>query len=100
MSDLCLTLLCPLTLEEQLLDMLLINPSVFLFTSAPTAAHGASVGQLSPSEQVLGRALVTQMQVLFASADKETLLSSIQQQFGGTGLRYWVAPIHEQGEFA
>ena len=100
MSDLCLTLLCPPTLEEKLLDMLLINPAVSLFTSAPTAAHGASAGQLSPSEQVLGRALVTQIQVLFASADKETLLSGIQQQFGGAGLRYWVAPILEQGEFA
>lgn len=100
MSDLCLTLLCPPTLEEKLLDMLLINPAVSLFTSAPTAAHGASSEQLSPSEQVLGRALATQIQVLFASADKETLLSGIQQQFGGTGLRYWIAPILEQGEFA
>jgi len=100
MSDLCLTLLCPPTLEEKLLDMLLITPAVSLFTSASTAAHGASTGQLSPSEQVLGRALATQIQVLFASADKETLLSSIQQQFGGTGLRYWIAPILEQGEFA
>lgn len=100
MSELCLTLLCPPTLEEKLLDMLLITPAVSLFTSTPTAAHGASAGQLSASEQVLGRARATQIQVLFASADKESLLASIQQQFGGTGLRYWIAPILEHGEFA
>lgn len=100
MSELCLTLLCPPTLEEKLLDMLLITPAVSLFTSASAAAHGTSNEQLSATEQVLGRALATQIQVLFSSADKESLLASIQQQFSGTGLRYWIAPVLEHGEFA
>lgn len=100
MSELCLTLLCPPTLEEKLLDMLLMSTEVFLFSSAPAAAHGASADQLSTTEQVLGRALATQIQVLFAEANKEILLARIQQHFSGTGLRYWVAPILERGEFA
>lgn len=100
MSELCLTLLCPPTLEEKLLDTLLLSPQAAVFTSTPTAAHGSAAGQLSPAEQVLGRAVATQVQVLLAATDKETLLNTIQQQFAGTGMRYWLAPILEQGVFA
>lgn len=100
MTKLCLTLLCPPTLEEKLLDTLLLSPQAAVFTSTPTAAHGSAAGQLSPAEQVLGRAVATQVQVLLVAADKEALLNTIQQQFAGTGMRYWLAPILEQGAFA
>lgn len=100
MSELCLTLLCPPALEEKLLDMLLMAPEITVFTSTPTAAHGPVAGNLSPAEQVLGRAIATQVQVLLAVEDKDVLLNTIQQQFAGTGMRYWLAPILEQGVFA
>ena len=100
MSEFCLTLLCPPALEEKLLDTLLLSPQAAVFTSTPTAAHGSAAGQLSPAEQVLGRAVATQVQVLLAAKDKEALLNTIQQQFAGTGMRYWLAPILEQGVFA
>lgn len=100
MSELCLTILCPPNLEEKLLDMLLISPEVTLFTSASAAAHGASNHQLNATEQVLGRAFTTQIQVLFDDAHKEGLLNQIRQQFGGTTLRYWITPVLERGEFA
>lgn len=100
MSELCLTLLCPPMLEEQLLDMLLMSPETVVFTSTPTAAHGAAAGNLSAAEQVLGRAVATQVQVLIAAKDREAMLDTIRQQFAGTGMRYWLAPILEQGEFA
>ena len=64
MVELCLTLLCPPALEEKLLDLLLLAPEAAVFTSAPTAAHGLAFGRLSATEQVLGRALATQIQVL------------------------------------
>lgn len=100
MNELCLTLLCPPALEEKLLDLLLISPEVSLFTSASAAAHGTSAAEMSSTEQVLGRAFVTQIQVLFAEANKEVVLTSIRQQFSGTGLRYWITPVLERGEFA
>lgn len=100
MSELCLTLICSPSLEEKLLDMLLIDPAVTLFTSAATAAHGASAGQMSAAEQVLGRALGTQIQVIFAAENQEALLDRLRQQFVGTGLRYWISPILEHGEFS
>lgn len=98
MSELCLTLLCPPAVEEKLLDMLLMSPNTAVFTSAPTAAHGLAFGRLSQAEQVLGRMLATQVQVVFSEEEKEALLKIIQQQFAGAGLRYWLTPVIEGGE--
>ena len=100
MSECCLTLLCPPGLEEKLLDLLLMSPDAAVFTSAPTAAHGLAFGRLSATEQVLGRALATQVQVLLADEDKASVLSAIRREFAGVGLRYWVSPILEKGELA
>ena len=98
MSELCLTLLCPPAIEEKLLDLLLLSPNVAVFTSAPIAAHGLSPENLDQTEQVMGRARATEIQVIFAAADKTTLLADIRQQFAGTGLRYWVMTLVEAGE--
>ena len=98
MTELCLTLLCPPAIEEKLLDLLLLSPNVAVFTSAPIAAHGLSPENLDQTEQVMGRARATEIQVIFAAADKTTLLADIRQQFAGTGLRYWVMTLVEAGE--
>ncbi len=100
MSELCLILLCPPALEEQLLDLLLMLSEATVFTSAPVAAHGLAFGRLNASEQVLGRALATQVQVLLAMADKAAVLQAVQAQFAGTGLRYWLTPVAEAGAIA
>ncbi len=100
MPELCLTLLCPPAVEEKLLDLLLLSPNATVFTSAPTAAHGLAFGSFNQTEQVLGRAFATQVQVIFADIDKAALLGQIQQQFAGAGLRYWVTPVVEAGEIA
>ncbi len=97
MVELCLTLLCPPALEEKLLDLLLMSPEATVFTSAPVAAHGLAFGRLSASEQVLGRAQATQVQVLLAEAHKDAVLAAVQMQFSGTGLRYWLTPVSEAG---
>lgn len=100
MSELCLTLLCPPAVEEKLLDLLLLSPNARVFTSASTAAHGLPLGSFDQTEQVLGRAFATQVQVIFADADKTALLGQIQRDFAGAGLRYWVTPVVEAGEIA
>lgn len=100
MSELCLTLLCPPAVEEKLLDLLLMLPNTTIFTSTPTAAHGLVVGNLSQTEQVMGRAHATEIQVIFAAADKSALLEHIRQQLAGAGLRYWLTTVIEAGEIA
>lgn len=98
MSELCLTLICPPAVEEKLLDLLLMLPNTTVFTSTPTAAHGLAHENLDQTEQVLGRARATEVEVIFAAADKAALLEAIRQQFAGAGLRYWVTTVVEAGE--
>ena len=101
MSELCLTLLCPPAIEEKLLDLLLMSPNIAtVFTSTPTAAHGLANENLDQTEQVLGRARATAVQVILAASAKATLLEAIRRQFAGAGLRYWVTPVVEAGEIA
>jgi len=63
MSELCLTLICPPAVEEKMLDLLLLSPNVTFFTSTATAAHGMAHEDLDQTEQVLGRARATKIQV-------------------------------------
>jgi hypothetical protein len=100
MSELCLTLICPPAVEEKMLDLLLLSPKVTFFTSTATAAHGMAHEGLDQTEQVLGRARATKIQVIFAAADKAALLDAIRQQFSGAGLRYWMTAVAETGEIA
>jgi hypothetical protein len=100
MSELCLTLICPPAVEEKMLDLLLLSPNVMFFTSTATAAHGMAHEDLDQTEQVLGRARATKIQVIFAAADKAALLDAIRQQFSGAGLRYWMTTVAETGEIA
>jgi hypothetical protein len=100
MSELCLTLLCPPAVEEKLLDLLLLSPNATVFTSTAKAAHGLAHENLDQTEQVLGRARATEVQVIFAAADKAALLEALRQQFAGAGLRYWMTTVVEAGEIA
>lgn len=100
MADVCLTLLCPPTVDEKLLDLLLMSPNTSIFTSASMAAHGLPLRDFNQTEKVLGRAFATQVQVIVRDADKAAVLEQIRQQFTGTGLRYWVTPVVEAGEIA
>ncbi|MHB1215930.1 MAG: DUF3240 family protein [Thiobacillus sp.] len=100
MSNLCLTLVCPPAIEEKLLDLLLMLPNTTVFTSTATAAHGMTHDNLDQTEQVLGRARATEIQVILDAADKAALLEAIRQQFAGAGLRYWITAVAEAGEIA
>ena len=99
MSDLCLTILCPSAIDERLLDALLMAGEVEVFTSARASAHGLDHHRLSTSEQVLGLAIMTQVQALLRTEHRDTVLASLASQFAGAGLRYWITPVVAAGEF-
>lgn len=100
MAELCLHLLCPASLEEKVLDLLLMHPDLVLFTSTRTAAHDGAFGELSANEQVLGRALATEIQVLLRAGGKAPLLEAVRKELAGAGLRYWIVPVTEAGDIA
>ena len=100
MSELCLTLLCPPALEERVLDLLLMMPEIAIFTSTRAAAPGLSHERLSATEQVLGLAVMTQVQALLTQAERASVLTHLKRELVGTGLHYWITPVIEAGEFA
>lgn len=100
MADVCLTLICPPTLEEKLLDALLERVDDQLFTSTPTHSHGSAPGRLSAHEQVMGRSRAVQVQVLLSQTELQGLRQVLESDFRGTGLRYWATAVTEEGECA
>ena len=100
MVDYCLTLICPPTVEEKLLDTLLTSAGSEVFTSTPTFSHGTAQGRLSATEQVMGRSHAVQISVLLTKEELVRLRDLLQLEFAGTGVRYWVSPVAFEGEFA
>lgn len=98
MSELCLTLLCPPAQEERVLDMLLMIPEITVFTSSRAAAHGLHHASLSAGEQVLGLAVMTQVQALLSGPERDAVLAELKRKLAGSGLRYWLTPVLESGE--
>lgn len=100
MADYCLTLICPPTVEEKLLDTLLAAAGSEVFTSTPTHSHGTAQGRLTAEEQVMGRSRAMQVQVLLTRDELDRLRALLQREFAGTGVRYWATPLALEGEFA
>ena len=100
MADYCVTLICPPIVEEKLLDMLLVNAGSEVFTSTPTYSHGTAQGQLTATEQVMGRSGAIQVNVLLSHAEFDQLRVVLGQEFAGAGLRWWAVQIASEGEFA
>ena len=96
----CLTLLCPPTVEEKLLDVLLANAGSEVFTSTPTHSHGSGQERLSATEQVMGRSRAMQINVLLTTDELGPLRELLQRDFAGTGVRYWATQLAFDGEFA
>ena len=100
MADYCLSLICPPTVEEKLLDVLLANAGSEVFTSTPTYSHGTAQGRLSADEQVMGRSRAIQVNVLLTAEALGRLRELLQREFVGTGVRYWASTLAFDGEFA
>ncbi len=100
MTRYCLTLICPPTVEEKLLDALLAHAGSEVFTSTPTHSHGTAQGRLTATEQVMGRSRAVQVNVLLTTVELGRLRELLQREFAGTGMRYWASPLAFDGVFA
>lgn len=98
MDKFCLTLLCPPSIEEKLLDLLLESVGDAVFTSTATFSHGLAHERLNPVEQVMGRSASMQFQVIVTEPEMAALLERLREAFRGTGLRYWANPLAAEGE--
>lgn len=98
MSEYCMNLIVPPTLEEQVLDLLLIAPETSAFTSMPVFGHGASPAGLSTADQVLGRTRQNQVQIILAQNEADALIAKLRQRFSGTGIFFWLTAVTNKGE--
>lgn len=98
MTSCCLTLLCTPELEEKLLDLLLVEPDITLFTSTSSFTHGLHPAQLDRLEKVLGRGHSVSIQLLMAQSHAADLLHRLRTSLAGAGIIYWLTPVLDAGE--
>lgn len=97
MTDVCLNLLASPSLEEKLLDCLLVHPKVPIYVSQSAASHGGHIDDLDQTEQVLGRGDAVLIQALLTADDAESLVAELRITFANSGVMFWIVPILTKG---
>ena len=91
------TLNVPLSLEEAVIDCLLTLESEHGFSSFPVSSHDHRNEGLSLAEQVTGRQKKIRFQMYVPEQGLSQLLAQLKTEFSGSGIRYWVLPVVENG---
>jgi Protein of unknown function (DUF3240) len=91
------TLNIPPSLEEMMVDSLLMLEAEHGFSSLPVSAHHHDNKGLSLAEQVTGRQKRIRFQMYVPVQDLPALLEQLRQDFSGSGIQYWVLPVIENG---
>ncbi len=90
------TIIAPPTMEEELIDWLLMQPNISGFTSQTSHGHGSGHA-MSLAEQVTGRRRQITFWVELEKKLAESILADLKQTFSGSGLHYWLIPLAESG---
>ncbi|MDD1637649.1 MAG: DUF3240 family protein [Methylococcaceae bacterium] len=91
------TLNIPPSLEEMMVDSLLMLEAEHGFSSFPVNAHHYDNKGLSLAEQVTGRQKRIRFQMYVPVEKLPALLEQLRQEFSGSGIQYWVLPVIENG---
>ena len=91
------TLNVPPSLEETLVDCLLLLESQHGFSSFPVNAHHHENKGLSLAEQVTGRQKRVRFQMYLPAQELPRLLAQLKSEFSGSGIQYWIMPVIEKG---
>jgi hypothetical protein len=91
------TLNVPPSLEEAIVDCLLTLESEHGFSSFPVSSHDYRNEGLSPAEQVTGRQRKIRFQMYVPEQGLAALLAQLRTEFSGSGIKYWVLPVIENG---
>lgn len=91
------TLNIPPSLEEMMVDSLLMLETEHGFSSFPVSAHHYDNKGLSLAEQVTGRQKRIRFQMYVPVQELPALLAQLRQEFAGSGIQYWVLPVIENG---
>lgn len=91
------TLNVPPSLEESVVDCLLMLESEHGFSSFPVNSHDHRNEGLSLAEQVTGQQKKIRFQMYVPEQGLATLLAQLRTEFSGSGINYWVLPVIENG---
>ncbi|EGV17988.1 DUF3240 family protein [Thiocapsa marina] len=92
-----LHLIVPLQAEDALVEWLLEREDIPGFTSSAVAGHGSSERSMTTAEQVAGRSRRVMFMLLLPEETAEAVLAGLGEDFGGSGIHYWLVPAIEQG---
>jgi hypothetical protein len=92
-----LILIVPPTIEEMLVDELLLQSKISGFTSSKVSGHGTVHENLTLSivEQVTGRQQRVQFMMHAAIADLKDLVTYLKSKYRSTDIHYMLLPILE-----
>jgi hypothetical protein len=95
-----LTLTVPAALEEDTVGFLLVHPEWAAgFTTLTAFGHGASKHSRSTAEEVSGRVMKTQFQIVTDEASARALVAKLKTQSRTPGLAWWMSPVNDFGRF-
>ncbi|MBR0883016.1 lysophospholipase L1-like esterase [Bradyrhizobium japonicum] len=94
----CLTLVLPRQLRDELFDYLGEQTDLVRgFTASDAAGYGTAVRLQSMAERVKGHADQVIVWIVLPRNDAERLLDRVRASFTGTNLVYWIQPVAEFG---
>ena len=91
------TLNVPPSLEEAMVDSLLMLEQELGFSSFTVNSHHHENKGLSLAEQVTGRQKQLRFQMYIDKSALDILITQLKQEFSGSGIQYWVLPIIDNG---
>jgi hypothetical protein len=97
-KELLVTLTVPPSLEELVVDCLLLLEAEHGFSSFPVYAHHHDNQGLSLIEQVTGKQKKVCFQIYVAEQALAALLTQLKQEFSGSGIQYEVVPVFDRGQ--
>lgn len=99
MTDICLlTLVVPPSLEETLIDWLLMQENISGFSSVEINGHGSRSAHLSIFEQVTGRQKRIQFQIHTELTIANSMIEALKLKYPNTGLHYMLTPVLGTGK--
>ncbi len=96
-TEYLVTLNIPPSLEEMMVDSLLLLETEHGFSSFEVNAHHHVHHGLSLAEQVTGRQKRVRFQLYVPAAKLPDLIAKLREDFAGSGIQYWVLPVVENG---
>lgn len=99
MKEFCLlTLVVPPSLEETLIDWLLMQENISGFSSVEINGHGSRSADLSVFEQVTGRQKRIQYQIHTEMVIANSMIEALKLKYPNTGLHYMLSPVLSAGQ--